>query len=58
MFDGVLSAIARRVIAGKLDFGVGLFKTMPDVRRVPFFRFSLMVIRPDKNAAFNRVSTP
>ena len=30
---------------------------MPGVRRAPFFRFSLMVIRPDKNAAFKRVST-
>ncbi len=58
LFDGDLSAIARRVEAGKLDLGLGIFKRMPGLRRVPFFRFSLMVIRPDKDAAFNRVSTP
>lgn len=57
LFDAGLGAIARRIEAGKLDFGLGIFKRMPGVRRVPFFRFSLMVIRPDKNAAFNRVST-
>lgn len=57
LFDGGLNTIARRVEAGTLDLGVGLFRRMPGVRRVPFFRFSLMVIRPDKNAAFNRVST-
>ena len=57
LFDADLSAIARRIEAGKLDFGLGIFKRMPGLRRVPFFRFSLMVIRPDKDAAFNRVST-
>ena len=57
LLDAGLGAIARRVEAGKLDFGLGIFKRTPGVRRVPFFRFSLMVIRPDKNAAFNRVST-
>jgi LysR family transcriptional regulator, carnitine catabolism transcriptional activator len=46
------------VKAGKLDLGVGLFNRMPDVRRVPFFRFSLMVIRADRNPGFSRVSTP
>jgi DNA-binding transcriptional LysR family regulator len=30
---------------------------MPNIRRAPFFRFSLMVVRPDKNAVFNRIST-
>jgi DNA-binding transcriptional LysR family regulator len=58
LFDGSLNAIERRVEAGKLDMGLGLFNKMPDVRRVPFFRFSLMVIRADKNPAFSRVSTP
>jgi DNA-binding transcriptional LysR family regulator len=46
------------VEAGKLDLGLGLFNKMPDVRRVPFFRFSLMVMRADKSPAFSRVSTP
>jgi LysR family carnitine catabolism transcriptional activator len=57
LFDGNLGTIARRVVAGKLDLGLGIFGGMPDIRGVPFFRFSLMVIRPDKNADFSRVST-
>lgn len=57
LFDGNLSTVAGRVAAGNLELGLGLFERMPGVRRAPFFRFSLMVIRPDKNAAFNRVST-
>lgn len=57
LFDGNLGTIARRVVAGKLDLGLGIFGGMPDIRGVPFFRFSLMVIRPDKNADLNRVST-
>jgi len=47
MFDGNLGPIARRVEANKLDFAVGIFDRMPGVRRVPFFRFSLMLVRPD-----------
>jgi DNA-binding transcriptional LysR family regulator len=47
LFDGNLRAIARRVEANKLDFAVGIFDRMPGIRRVPFFRFSLMLARPD-----------
>lgn len=57
LFDGNVSTVARRVAVGKLEFGVGLFERMSGIRRAPFFRFSLMVIRPDKNAAFNRIPT-
>jgi DNA-binding transcriptional LysR family regulator len=57
LFDGNLGTVARRVAAGKLDLGLGIFGRMPGVRGVPFFRFSLMVVRPDQNADFNRVST-
>ena len=57
LYDAGQGAVARRIEAGKLDFGLCIFKRMPGVRRVPCFRYSLMVIRPDKNAAFNRVST-
>lgn len=36
------------VKTGQLDMGLGLFvKQTPDIRRIPIFRFSLMVIRPD-----------
>ncbi len=57
LFDGNLGIIARRVAAGKLDLGLGVFGRMAGVRGVPFFRFSLMIIRPANNADFNRVST-
>jgi LysR family transcriptional regulator, carnitine catabolism transcriptional activator len=57
LFDGGLGAIARRVKTRKLDLGLGIFEKIPDVRRVPFFRFSLMVIRPDKDAGLSRAST-
>jgi LysR family transcriptional regulator, carnitine catabolism transcriptional activator len=48
LFDGGLGGILRRVHSGKLDFGLGIFKRVSGVRHVPFFRFSLMVIRPNK----------
>ncbi|HXR17264.1 MAG TPA: LysR family transcriptional regulator [Terriglobales bacterium] len=57
IFDGNIGVIARRVEAGKLDLGLGIFKKTPGVRRVPFFRFSLMVIRADNDGIHNRVST-
>jgi DNA-binding transcriptional LysR family regulator len=57
LFDGDLDAVAKRVAAGRLDLGLGVFGRMPGIRGVPFFRFSLMVVRPDQNADFNRVST-
>ena len=57
IFDGSFGAIARRVEAGKLDFGLGIYKRMPGLRRAPFFRFSLMVIRADRDGTPDRVST-
>jgi DNA-binding transcriptional LysR family regulator len=57
LFDGTLGAVAQRVVAGKLDMGLGIFGKIPDIRGAPFFRFSLMVLRADKNRDFNRVST-
>jgi LysR family transcriptional regulator, carnitine catabolism transcriptional activator len=57
LYDGNRGTVARRVIAGKLDFGVGLFGKMPDLRNAPFFRFSLMVVRPATNSEFSRAST-
>jgi LysR family transcriptional regulator, carnitine catabolism transcriptional activator len=57
LFDANLTTILQRVEAGKLDMGLGIFRSAPGIRRTPFFRFSLMVIRPDKDAALHRVST-
>jgi LysR family carnitine catabolism transcriptional activator len=47
LFDGSLSALAKRVEANKLDFALGIFDRILGMRRVPFFRFSLMLARPD-----------
>jgi DNA-binding transcriptional LysR family regulator len=51
LFDGDLKAILRRVQAGKLDMGLGIFRSVPGIRRTPFFRFSLILIRPDESLA-------
>jgi len=47
VFDGDLAAILQRVESGKLDMALGFFKPSPGIRRTPFFRFSLMVIRAE-----------
>jgi LysR family carnitine catabolism transcriptional activator len=57
LFDGWLDEIERRVLSGKLDMGVGLFKNAPGLRRVPSFSFALMVVFPDQGAAINRLPT-
>ncbi|HXA76890.1 MAG TPA: LysR family transcriptional regulator [Candidatus Acidoferrales bacterium] len=57
LFDANLTTIVQRVEAGKLDMGLGIFRNTPGIRRTPFFRFSLMVIRADKEAALHRIST-
>ncbi len=56
LFDAGPAAIMERVAARTLDIGLGFFKTSPGVRRIPFFRFSLMVIRPDADAGPRRAS--
>jgi LysR family carnitine catabolism transcriptional activator len=49
LFDADLPTLIQMVEAGKLDMSLGIFKAMPDVRREPFFRFSLMVARAGKD---------
>jgi LysR family transcriptional regulator, carnitine catabolism transcriptional activator len=49
LFDADLPTLIKRVEAGRLDMSLGIFKAMPDVRREPFFRFSLMVARAAKD---------
>ena len=56
LFDGWLDETQQLVQAGKLDMGVGTFKSSPEIRRSPFFRFALMAIFPDQGAAIK--STP
>src|SRR6516165_2950211 len=58
IFDANITTILERVEAGKLDMGLGIFRNVPGIRRMPFFRFSLMVISADRDAALHRVATP
>ena len=57
LFDERSPGILQMVLAGKLDMGLGTFARTPGIRRTPFFRSPLMVIRPDKEPAFRRAST-
>jgi DNA-binding transcriptional LysR family regulator len=57
LFDGSLITIMQKVEAGELDMGVGIFGPASGIRRTPFFRFSLMVIRPENAPGLHRAST-
>jgi LysR family transcriptional regulator, carnitine catabolism transcriptional activator len=57
LFDADLPTLIQLVEAGKLDMSLGIFKAMPDVRREPFFRFSLMVARAAKDEIQPRKTT-
>lgn len=52
LFDGNLGALAKQVEANKLDFALGIFDRILGMRRVPFFRFSFMIARPDDGRPF------
>ena len=47
VFDADLTTIKQRVEAGNLDMGLGMYERASGVLRRPFFRFTLMVIRPE-----------
>jgi len=57
LFDADLPALIQMVEAGKLDMSLGIFKAMPDIRREPFFRFSLMVARAARDEVQPRRTT-
>jgi LysR family transcriptional regulator, carnitine catabolism transcriptional activator len=57
LFDANLREILQGVETGKLDVGLGVFPSIPGIRRTPFFRFSLMMLRPDKDPGFRPAST-
>jgi LysR family transcriptional regulator, carnitine catabolism transcriptional activator len=56
LFDERAPAILQMILARKLDMGLGIYAPTPGIRRTPFLRFPLMVIRPDKNRAPGRGS--
>jgi DNA-binding transcriptional LysR family regulator len=57
LFDADLPTLMQMVEAGKLDAAIGIFKGAAGVRRAPFFRFSLMVIRAGQGDAAPRATT-
>jgi LysR family transcriptional regulator, carnitine catabolism transcriptional activator len=57
LFDAELPTLFKMVEADKLDMCLGIFKAMPDIRREPFFRFSLMVARAAKDDTQPRKTT-
>ena len=57
VFDADLATIRQRVEAGKLDMGLGMYGRASGVLRRPFFRFTLMVIRPESALALPGAST-
>jgi LysR family carnitine catabolism transcriptional activator len=57
VFDANLSTIMQRVEAGKLDFGVGIFKNTAGMIRKRLFRFSLVLIRPGSQPAALHATT-
>ena len=53
LFDGDHPTLLQRVLEGKLDLALGaFFEHAPGIRRTPFFRFSLMVVRAADDPAF------
>ncbi len=57
LFDAHLHTILKRLEAGKLEMGLGIFKSRPGIRRTPFFRFSLVLIRANEDGAVQPAST-
>jgi len=56
LVDSSPATVLQRVRNGTLDIGLGFFKTAPGLRRIPFFRFSLMLIKPDDATVARRGS--
>lgn len=54
--DVDLGTVLREVKSGNIDMGFGSFAKSAGIRRTPFFRFALMVIRPEAGMAGNRTS--
>jgi DNA-binding transcriptional LysR family regulator len=58
LFDADQGAVLSELQAGHIDIGVGLFKDVPGVRRVPLFRFSLALIRARRRGAERGTDVP
>jgi len=49
LFDAELPTLIKMVETGQLDMSLGIFRAIADMRREPFFRFSLMVARASRD---------
>jgi len=58
LYDADLNTVLQRVKAGQIDIGFGSFEKSAGVRRMPFFRFSLMAIRAESSLARSHSSIP
>ena len=57
LFDSDSASVMQKVQSGALDMGLGVFvKHLPGVRLVPWFRFSLVVIRADSSEQSRRAT--
>lgn len=58
VYDVGGDALTRLVKEGRLDMSIGgFFKAAPEIRRIPLFRFCLMVARSDNDPALRRNSS-
>jgi LysR family transcriptional regulator, carnitine catabolism transcriptional activator len=58
VFDSDSASVMQKVQSGALDMGMGVFlKHLPGVRRLPLFRFSLVVIRASSGQQSGRITT-
>jgi len=56
--DSDSASVMQKVQSGALDMGMGVFlKHLPGVRRLPLFRFSLVVIRANSGQQPGRITT-
>ena len=58
LYDADLNIVLQKVKAGQVDIGFGSFVKSPGIRRIPFFRFSLMAIHGERSLARSRSSIP
>ena len=59
VFEGDHPTLIQRVQKGDLDMALGaFFETATGIRRMPFFRFSLMLIRAGEDPPLRPASTP
>jgi LysR family transcriptional regulator, carnitine catabolism transcriptional activator len=56
LVDGPLNTLRAAVESGKVDAALGTFDRAPGLRRTPFFRFALMVVRPEQAPARGSVT--